>query len=89
MPESFASSPFWCDLSHFTGICNEEEFYLACGTIELRGVEALELMHASCVILCRRKCWNLWSGIIRCRDRYGNENVALPSLHRYLDSEEL
>ncbi|KAI6032202.1 hypothetical protein PISMIDRAFT_679852, partial [Pisolithus microcarpus 441] len=29
----------------FTGTCNEE-FRLACGTIKLRGVEALELMHA-------------------------------------------
>ncbi|KAI6013631.1 hypothetical protein BKA83DRAFT_4063013, partial [Pisolithus microcarpus] len=30
----------------FTGTCNKEEFHLACGTIELRGAEALELMHA-------------------------------------------
>ncbi|KAI6120388.1 hypothetical protein EDD17DRAFT_1547320 [Pisolithus thermaeus] len=27
--------------------CNEEEFYLACAPIELRGFEALKLMHAS------------------------------------------
>ncbi|KAI6016788.1 hypothetical protein PISMIDRAFT_689778, partial [Pisolithus microcarpus 441] len=33
------------DHKRFTDTCNEE-FHLACGTIKLQGVEALELMHA-------------------------------------------
>ncbi|KAI6013706.1 hypothetical protein BKA83DRAFT_4359520 [Pisolithus microcarpus] len=35
------------DQKRFTGICNEEKFYLACAPIELRSVEALQPMHAS------------------------------------------
>ncbi|KAI6135606.1 hypothetical protein EV401DRAFT_1897140 [Pisolithus croceorrhizus] len=45
-PRNLRDSSPQCQ-KRFTGTYDEEEFYLACAPIELRGFEAFKLMHAS------------------------------------------